>query len=460
MNTAIKKILITVSEGSIARNILRSFLLRELAKDENILIYLLVPPQKADFYEDQFASARIKILPAPPLKITSLGKLLNFLARNIIYSETVLIAQKRYLLNGGSHPAFFVKRFISTTLGRFKIFHNFIRFLSGLRKPDQKFVDLLKINPIQLIFSTDVQEEMDFAVVNTARRLKIKTVGMIRSWDNLSSRFVLFVPDILAVWNPYIHKLAVNMQHIPARIVKIVGVPQYDWFSKKEVLLSRDNFLKSLGIFSDAKIILYAGIGTHLAPHEAEVAEILDHAITYGKIKDKVRIIFRPHPGFPADKEEISSLQNIIFDSSVFIRSCPDDMDWEKDDGAMAHLVNSLYHADLILTTASTMTIDAVVFDKPVVCIAFDGYQRDPVTSYLIQSHYEQRHYKDLAKTGGFKVARNPEELVNYINEYLGNPGLDREGRKKIFEEFIWRLDGKSSERLSWVIKDALRPKS
>ena len=52
-------------------------------------------------------------------------------------------------------------------------------------------------------------------------------------------------------------------------------------------------------------------------------------------------------------------------------------------------------------------------------------------------------------KTGGVSLAKNVNELVKYVEDYLADPNKDREGRKKIIAERCWKLDGKSSERLA-----------
>ena len=44
------------------------------------------------------------------------------------------------------------------------------------------------------------------------------------------------------------------------------------------------------------------------------------------------------------------------------------------------HLGDTLYHADVVVNVASTITIEACIFDTPVVNINFDGAGREPCT--------------------------------------------------------------------------------
>jgi len=120
---------------------------------------------------------------------------------------------------------------------------------------------------------------------------------------------------------------------------------------------------------------------------------------------------------------------------------------WEFEDRDIVHLINCLYHSNIVINTASTMTIESCIFNKPVISIAFDGYKkRNYWTS--VRRFCDYNHYSNLIKAGGVRVAKNPEELLVLINEYLANPELDNKGRKRIVEEQLYKLDGKSGERI------------
>ena len=212
----------------------------------------------------------------------------------------------------------------------------------------------------------------------------------------------------------------------------------------------------AFGIAPNKKVILFCGIGSEYAPHEADVARILSRAIENGAIDRNSAIIFRPHPGLSVDAQAFGDLPNVFFDHTVVTFAEAGDMSWEKESGAIARLVNSLHHADVVVSIASTITIDAVAFGKSVVCVGFDGYHREPDAVSLRTAYRNHTHLKDLSKTNGFRIAYSAEELADYITGYLENTGLDENGRKKIFEEFIGYLDGKSSERLSAVIAEKL----
>ena len=247
-----------------------------------------------------------------------------------------------------------------------------------------------------------------------------------------------------------------GIQHIPQKIIHMIGIPHYDWYIKTDIFESREQFLQKFGIDPAKKMILFAGIGNFLNPHEPEVAEILSEAVKSGKLQADCAILFRPHPAFGIDKDRINALGNVVFDDMVSGYSGKERSSWEMDRDNMAHLVNSLKYADVVVTTASSMTMDAVAFGKPVVCVAFDGKSEEPYFKSVKRFYHDYTHYIEISKTEGFKIANTKEELIRDINMYLEHPEEDKEGRKRLFDEFIWKLDGHSAERLVEVLHKKL----
>lgn len=439
-----RKILITVNDGSIARNILHSFVLKNLLDDVNVAIGLVVPAEKSAFYVKEFGSPRVEVFSyrrGPP---TLWEKMLSFLSRNGIATRTTFTDQRTQYLGDHRYLWFFLKRSFTTVFGRRLIYHRLVRVLARLRKPSAEVHGIFSRAKPSLLFSTDVQSELDLNVQAAARKFQIPIVGMVRSWDNLSSRsgLIQIVPDLLLVWNKYLYGHAKTIQHLPMSRVKVVGAPQYDWFVKKEVMMARDAFLARFKINPAKKVILFAGIGNFLAPHEPEVVEMLADAMEQGKVAGDTAMIFRPHPHFLTERDRIAKLPHVVFDDGIADYTGKERSSWEMDQEKFAHLINSLYHADVVVTTASTITMDAVIFDKPVVCIAFDGRSKESYWNSVLRYYRDYTHYRSISETGGFKVAYSIEELVYYLNGYLRDPAQDAAGRQKIRDEFVGVLDG------------------
>lgn len=440
------RILITVSEGSITRNILRSFVLEKLLDIPELSVVLLVPEEKHEAYLGEFGSSRVSVVAYRSAALTFYGRLMNYLARNGLKTETILTDQKTHSKFG---VKYLLKRALIVSLGSMYVFHLFIRLLVSFREPSGQALRIFQDLKPDLLFATDVQDEIDVDIMLVAKKTGTRIVGMVRSWDNLTSSAGLLqiVPDKLIVWNPHLYDAAVEVQHIPKSMITMVGIPHFDWYKKEEIFIDRETFARQVGLDPAKKIILFAGIGDFHAPHETEVAGMVAEALERGDVRADAQILFRPHPNFMVARERVLQFPKTVFDEGVAYYTGKDKGSWEMDSAKIAHLVNSLRHADIVITTASSMTIDAVAFGKPVICIGFDGEKDEPYYQSVRRYYRDFSHYIAMTKTKGFQLANNREELIRAINAYFENPQMDEEGRKVIFDRFIWKLGG-SAERL------------
>ena len=450
-----KKILITISGGFIARNIARSGVLDRIVSS-GAQVILAVPQEKQEYYAQEFGSEKIEVMPSPHVNATIGERIFSFVGRNALRTESVRMIQKSEYELHGRFILYCIKRVLYYAFGRSSLFQKIFRFLDASLS-QSGFNEMLRHVRPDLIFATNVVEGMDIAFLREARRMSIKTIGMVKSWDNLTNHGMLReFPDTLIVHNPYIKRCAEYFHHVPEKIIVMTGIPQYDWYVRKDIFTPREEFLKKIGVDPLHKVILFAGIGDYLAPREGEVVKIMSEMIEKGEVPYPVTIVFRPHPNFMVVREKIAKLPHVVFDDASARYTSEKKSSWEMGKEEMTHLVNSLRHADLVVNVASTMTIDAVAFGKPVICIGFDGESEEPYHNSVLRFYRDFTHYKMITRTHGFKLAYTRDELLSYTLKYLKNPEIDSEGRKKIFEDFIWKLDGRSGERLAKVITDRL----
>jgi hypothetical protein len=101
----------------------------------------------------------------------------------------------------------------------------------------------------------------------------------------------------------------------------------------------------------------------------------------------------------------------------------------------------------------STMTLDFGLHDKPVVNVAFDVAD-PPIFGMPVYDYYFFfEHYRPVVELGAARAARSAEELAQYVNAYLENPALDREGRRKLVEMQV----GKPLNQASALILETLQ---
>jgi CDP-glycerol glycerophosphotransferase (TagB/SpsB family) len=99
----------------------------------------------------------------------------------------------------------------------------------------------------------------------------------------------------------------------------------------------------------------------------------------------------------------------------------------------------------------STFFIEAAIFDKPLIGIAFDGLKKLPYWDSASR-FFEWDHLRDIKPLNGIWLVDDKNELILAINKYLKEPNFLKEGREKIVSKQVQFTDGGSAERMANVI--------
>lgn len=329
------------------------------------------------------------------------------------------------------------------------------KFLTEYTNYDElsRFVDMLNIDAVFTLTPFHRQEDIFLRVCKDKRKLMITS---ILSFDNITKRGWIPVEyDVYMVWNKY-NKAELKRIYpfVPENKISIVGAIQFDFYFNSSYIMPRQQWLDMVGIKeSNKKIILYAGGPRNLFPHEADYVETIDKAITEGKIKGAPVILFRCHPidEVSAWKERLAGSRNIVFDKSWTGEKNLGEANITAAD--IKKLCSTLYYTDLHVNICSTMTVDGSAYNKPQIGPAY--YTNDSTISNRLYKIYWQEHFVPIMQTNTLALAKSAGELVSLINNNLNNPSVTFSG-KAILENIITYTDGKSKERVTTVIKQAL----
>ncbi len=441
-----KTIFITSFFGLIARNILATDVLGRLKSNKDLRIVILAPEGKGEFYRQEFGSDNVIIEGVKEYRRPFLDKLFSAAFLNASDTAARRIHRLRERKEEKHYISFFYHFFLSK-IAKIKIIRRFMRWLDYKLGPRDVFKNNFEKYRPDLVFSTDLFESHDIDVMREAKHRGIPAIGMIRSWDNVTSKGLnRIIPDKLVVHTEKIQEEAVTYCDFRPSDILVVGIPHYDNYTA-EKRISREEFFQKLQLDPKKKTIFFAPPSDIYSKNDP----ISEKAVNALKELD-AQLLLRMYIVGNVQLGEIKPIPNRIAidvpgSGSDFLRA-----DLTSGD---AHLADLLYHSDVVVAFASTLAIDAVVFDKPVVFIGFDGTPGRPYWQSL-RRFYDYDHQRSILSTGGIKLAKNMEELVQYVKDYLANPALDREGRKKIIEERCWKLDGRSSERLTNVLLQCL----
>lgn len=463
-----KTIFILIYDGDTEKNILRSGTL-DILKKANLRVVLLIRKSKdfdkLSYYKEHFADKNI-LVEEIPSAMTRFEYYMYHLSWNTLPTKSARVKRHDLYLVHKNRLRYFAESLVGL-MGKFSIWRNIIRALYYWI-PDNYCEELFEKYKPELVFAVNMFSAEDCRILRLARKRGIKTLTMAKSWDVPTTRgFTRVKADRILVFNEINKKEIIEIGDYSPEKVFVVGFPQFDVYSKNETYVSKEEFFKHIRADSDKRLILFAVPGDFKNPFSHEIMEDLNEAIETGKIKN-VQVLARFHPKYPSKGEELKGLKNFIMDrpGTYFSNKMEGALDapqssafqWTYTDKDIKHLANSIKHSDLVINTESTMTLDAVAHDKPIVLIGFDGRQRLEYSRSIIRN-YSREHLKEVLETGGAKLAKSNNDLVHYINSYLENPHTDEKGRELMRKRLLYKLDGQSSKRIAMNIINMLESK-
>ncbi len=375
----------------------------------------------------------------------TIDRLLWTIATNLLSSRTRVVQRRVKLATDGNWFDAAASVLVGY-LGRSRAIRHVYRWLARVLSPGREFEYLFKRHRPDLLFATDVYTLEDVKLMRLAARRRVRTVGMVRSWDNVTSKTLLsFIPEHMVVNGGRIRDELIRYGDVPAERVFVAGVPHYDHYRPDECT-PRQEFLRKLGFDGEKKLVLFATPSDHYLGDNM-IAPLVVEALG----ESGANVLVRPPLVGKSGLEGRDLPVNVRLDDPG---DYGDFVNIHMSPAADRHLADSINASDVVVTWASTMIIDAIVFDKPVILVGFDDSPRPYHRSILKYYDYEHHHF--ILASGGVRLAKNPEELGRMVHDYLENPALDAEGRKRIIREYCGALDGKSGERLEEFLLEKL----
>jgi len=351
----------------------------------------------------------------------------------------------------GKYLKYLILRIIFQPLSFFSSVRRSIRWLDGkftMRDLVTDYQQLLRKYQPEIVFSTSIVEDSEVALLRAAKREKIKTMAMPKSWDNASKRYFRAKADKIVVWSDFMMRQMKELQDYNEKEIIKVGVPQFDCYSNNKNILSRKEFCQKIGLDASKKIIFFGSEGK-LMPSDSKVAKVLYDLISKQSFFGLSQLFIRPHFGYKDDQlkfVELFDKKNVVVDS--FYEPSDGFRDqWDYSDQQMNHFVNSLYYADVVISTCSTLILDAVAMNKPAILINFDGYQTKPFYQSC-KRWYICDYFDKIISFKAAPLVSNLDELKEAINNSLNDPDYLKEQRENLKTFFCHKVDGLAGQRL------------
>ncbi len=456
-------IFITIERGLVARNILMNDFYRKLK--EKYKIFIFTPLFKDQEFIDKFGGENVQFLELKKHKLTRFEAFICALHKGLVYNPTVKI-KSRYGLSSKHKQKrnlkkifknYFEQIFLGLLLSEFKFLRDWLKIIDRLiykKNYYKKHFD--KYKP-EAVFLTNISFDDEIYLLRAARANKVLNFGMTKSWDNFSKVSFRDKVDKLIVWSDYMKDEAIIFQNYKRKNIEIIGVPQFDIYSKIKNDYEKEDFTEIYNLDKNKKIILFGQGGPLLSPDDPYIVRILRDWII--KNQRNYQILIRPHL---AHKQSADVFKDLIDDEIVFIDSInsPSNFSdhWDLTAGHHLRLALSMKFSDVLVSSITTLVLDALTSGNEVVCYYFDKDKNKPYGD-SIKRLYETLWFLELQKYGLRKfIVHNEEELCSRIEEILKNPQKEiPEENKSIVSRFCYKIDGQSGSRLFNFINSTIK---
>ena len=291
---------------------------------------------------------------------------------------------------------------------------------------------------------SNVQPHSAVPFLAAARRLKLPVVAHVASWDHTVGKGVISPHcDLYVVQNRVMEEDLRRYHGIGPERVVVTGWPQTDVFLRRRTREEYDALLRRYGLDPERPLVLVMGNTPTNAPYEDRfVARVV--AWWEESARERLQLLFRPHP---RDKEWRERFAAAAGREGVFVQE-PSYRDLEE-------LATLLQHGDVVVCNAGTILLDALVNDRPSVCVLYD--EGAPPGESWAAKNVIGEHYKELAASGAFHTAESFEEVVAGIDRSLADPGELAEERRRAVRDVVGEVDGKAAERVVDAIVSVVR---
>lgn len=441
-----KTIFVTCFTGLISRNILATDAFALLTANPGTRIVIIAPEARAPALTGEYGAANVTVVGVPTPPLAGWDRALWILATNLLRTRTRRVQRRAKFERDRSWLDYLGSAALGL-LGMLRPVRSLFRVAAKRLGSVAEFTRLFDEYRPDLLFATDVFTVWDAKMMRLASRRGVKTVGMVRSWDNVTSKTLLaFIPEHMVAGSMRVKAELIRYGDVPAGRIAVVGIPHYDRYTAAG-RTPRAEFFRKIGLDPKRKTILFTPPSDRylqqdpITPMVLRALEGVD-----------AQVLVRTSLVGTVDLGGYAPPKSVAFDQPS---NSPDFAEAHLSREADRHLADSIYHADVIVTWASTMIIDAAVFGKPIVLVGFDAEKRPYAKS--IQQYYDYDHQRRIIDLGGARLARSPGELGEAANAYLKDPNRDAAGRKRITDEYCGALDGKAGERLGRYLIEKMR---
>ena len=315
---------------------------------------------------------------------------------------------------------------------------------------------ILEKENFDMLFFTHQRPPFIAPLVYQAEQLKVKTASFIFSWDNLASKGRMAANfDYFLVWSDLMKtELQQFYTSVKKENIEVVGTPQFEPYVLERYQVAKEDFVAKFSLDTSLKTICFSCGDSSTSKNDELYIEAIASVILNQQI-EKVNFIVRTSPA--EDSIRFASfVEKFPFvkwnyprwtlsrqgHQEVWSQRIPSVED-VKD------LRSLLEFSDLNINMLSTMSLDFIQFDKPVINTVFGNAENG---LYDDQRFLNYAHIVNVVNSKATKIVRNQEELIIAINQYLKNPDLDSENRQQLLQLQVSKPLANTGKRIAQTL--------
>ena len=333
-----------------------------------------------------------------------------------------------------------------------------LQFISfSKNKITRSYLKLLKEDKPSHVFFTHQRPPYLAPFLYATIQLQIPVSTFIFSWDNLASKGrMLGAFDYFLVWSDLMKKELLHFYpKVKAESVKVVGTPQFEPYVMEKYKTEQEDFYLKFDLNTELKTICFSCADASIGKNDPLIIKTIATALRDKKIISSCQFLVRTSPAegaerFAAIKEEFPE---IIWNNPKWILTRENHSEsWSQripSDEDIKDLRAILECVDLNINMCSTMSLDFMLFDKPVINTVFGNKENG---LYDDQRFLDYDHFKKVVDSGAVTIAKNEEELIAQINQSLLYPKERTTQRKAMIDIQISEQLAGTSKRIATTL--------
>jgi CDP-glycerol glycerophosphotransferase (TagB/SpsB family) len=290
----------------------------------------------------------------------------------------------------------------------------------------------------------NLQHHSAIPVLAAARRLGLPSVANVASWDHTVGKGVIprFL-DRYVVQNEAMREDLVRYHRIDTGRIAVTGWPQTDVFRRRRPRRVFDALLRRYGLDPARPVVAVMGNTPTNMPYEGAFVERLVRWWRESDARDRFSLLLRPHP---RDTDWRERFAEALDEPGAYVQPASY-TDLEE-------LATVLQHVGCVVANAGTILLDALVNERPAVCVLYD--EGAPPGERWAEKSIVGEHYRVLRGSGAFVEARSFEEVTSGIERALEDPDELAEARTRVVREVVGEVDGHAGERVVQAVLEGL----